>query len=148
MIGDVVEDREVSARLEHDRDVGEVGTAVGERGQHRDLDVRVTEPAVGQARPQNRMHLRHVRAPEHESVGRLEVVVAPHRLVHAERPHEGVGSGRHAVSRIGVQIVGTEAGTHELGCCVAFPHRPLTRAEHADGSGAFVLQRPVLRGPP
>ena len=140
VIGDVVEDREISARLEHDRDVGEVGAAVGERGQHRDLDVRVAEPAVGQARPQNRMHLRHVRAPEHERVGRLEIVVAAHRFVHAEGAHECVGRRRHAMACVGVEIVGAKAGPHQLGGGVAFPYGPLARAEHADRSRSLLLQ--------
>ena len=140
VIGDIVEDREVGAGLEHDRDVGEIGTAIGECGQHRDLDVRMAEPAVGQARPQDRMHLRHVRAPEHERVGRLEIVVAAHRLVHAEGTHECVGCGRHAVARVGIEIVGAKTRTHQLGGGVAFPHRPLARAEHAEGGRTFLLQ--------
>ena len=38
--------------------------------------------------PQDRVHLGHVGAPQHEGVGLLDVVVAAHRLVDAEGAHE------------------------------------------------------------
>ena len=120
VVGDVVEDRQIRARLEDDRHVGQIHAAMGEGRQHRDLDMRMAEPAVGQPRPQDRVHLGHVRAPQHEGVGSLEIVVAAHRLVHAECPHEGVGGRRHAVARIGIEVVGAEAGPHQLGRGIAF----------------------------
>ena len=113
---------------------------MGEGRQHRDLDMRVAEPAVGQARPQDRMHLGHVRAPQHEGVGVLEIVVAAHRLVHAEGAHEGVGGRRHAVAGVGVEIVGAEAGAHQLGRGIALEDRPLAGAEHADRRRPLFLQ--------
>ena len=145
VVGDVVEDRKIGARLEDDRDVGEVHAAMREGRQHRDLDMRVAEPAIGQARPQDRMHLGHVRAPEHEGVGVLEIVVAPHRLVHAEGAHEGVGRRRHAVAGIGIEIVGAEAGPHQLGRGIAFENRPLAGAEHAERRRPLFLQHPLQR---
>ena len=85
------------------------------------------------------MHLRHVRAPQHERIGSLDVVVAAHRLVDAERAHEA-GDGRgHAVARIGIEVVGAEAGLEELGGGVALPDRPLAGAEHADRRWAALL---------
>ena len=140
VVGDVVEDRQIGARLEDDRDVGEVHAAVGEGRQHRDLDMRMAQPAVGQPRPQDRMHLGHVRAPQHEGVGVLEIVVAAHRLVHAEGAHEGIGRRRHAVARVGVEIVRAEAGAHQLGRGIALKNRPLAGAEHADGCRPLFLQ--------
>ena len=86
------------------------------------------------------MHLGHVRAPQHESVGSLEVVVTSHRLVDAERTHEAGRGGRHAVARIGIDIVRTKAGFEQFDGRVAFPHRPLTGAEHADSGGTLLLQ--------
>ena len=140
VIGDVVQDREIRARLEDDRDIGEVGAAVGEGREHGDLHMRMAEPAVGEARPQDRVHLRHVRAPQHERVGGLEIVVAAHRLVHAEGAHEGDGGGRHAVARIGIEIVGAEAGAHQFRRGIALEDRPLPGAEHADRGRALLLQ--------
>ena len=47
VVGDVVQDREVRARLEDHRDVGEIGAAVLEGREHRDLHVRLAQAAVG-----------------------------------------------------------------------------------------------------
>ena len=88
MVGNGIEDREIGLRLEHHLDVGEVERAVLEGREHGDAHVRRAEPAVGDPAPQDRVHLRHVRAPQHEGVGGLEIVVAAHRLVHAEAAHE------------------------------------------------------------
>src|SRR3546814_255881 len=143
VVGDVVHDREIAAGAEHDRQVGEVGAAVGEGGEHRHADVRVAETAVGDARPQDGMHLRHVRAPQHEGVGRLEIVVAAHRLVDAESADEGDRGRGHAMAGIGVEVVGTQAGAHELGCRIALPDGPLAGAEHADGGRPLGGQRPL-----
>jgi hypothetical protein len=62
-VGDVVQDREVRLRREGEREVGEIVAAVLVSGQHGHLHVRMPEPAVGHALPQDRMHLRHVGAP-------------------------------------------------------------------------------------
>ena len=80
------------------------------------------------------MHLCHVRAPQHESIGDFEVVVATHRLVHPERPHEAHSSRRHAMARVRIEIVGAETGLEQLVRRVAFPDRPLARPEHADAA--------------
>ena len=141
VVGDGVEDREIGLRLEHHLDVGEIERAVLEGREHRDADMRRAQPAVGDPAPQDRVHLRHVRAPQHECVGDLEVVVAAHRLVHAERPHEAHDSRRHAVARVGIEIVGAEAGLEQLVGGIAFPDRPLARAEHADAGRASLFQR-------
>ena len=148
VVGDVIEDGEVGARLEYDRNVGEIHAAMGEGRQHRDLDMRMAEPAVGQTRPQDRMHLGHVRAPEHEGIGGLEIVVAAHRLVHAEGPHEGVGGGRHAVAGIGIEIVGAEAGTHQLGRGIAFKIVHWPEPNMPTAVGPFVLQHLLYAGRP
>ena len=47
------------------------------------------------------------------------------------------GGGRHAVAGVGVEIVGAEAGPHQLGRGIALEDRPLARAEHADGGRPF-----------
>ena len=100
VVGDGVEDREIGLRLEHHADVGEIERAVLEGREHGDAHMRRGEPAVGHPRPQDRMHLGHVRAPQHERVGRLDVVVAAHRLVDAEGAHEARDRRRHAVARV------------------------------------------------
>ena len=97
--------------------------------------------AVGEARPQDRVHLRHIRAPQYEGVGKLEIIVATHRLVDAEGADEACDRGRHAVARIRVQIVRAETALEKLGGGVAFPDRPLAGAEHADGGRAGGFER-------
>ena len=140
VVGDGVEDDEVRLRLEHHRDVGQLERAMLEGGQHRHLDMRIRQPPIGDARPQDRMHLRHVRAPQDERVGGLEVVVAAHRLVDAERTHEAGRSRCHAMARIGIEVVGAEAALEKLGGRVPLPDRPLAGAEHADRRGAALLE--------
>ena len=146
VVGDVVQDRQIRARLEHDRDIGEIRASVRERGKHRHLHMRVAQSPVGKPRPQDRMHLGHVRAPQHERVRRLEIIVAAHRLVHAEGAHEGDRRGRHAVAGIRIKVVGAKAGPHQLGGGVAFIDRPLTRAEHAECGRTLVLQHRLGAG--
>ena len=137
VVGDGVEDDEIGLRREHHLDVGEIERAVLERREHRDADMRRAQPAIGDPAPEDRVHLRHVRAPQHECIGDLEVVVAAHRLVHAKRPHEAHDSRRHAMARVGIEIVGAEAGLEQLVGRITFPDRPLARSEHADTGRAF-----------
>ena len=70
----------------------------------------------------------------------LEVIVAPHRLVHAEGPDEGDGRRGHAMAGVRIEVVGAEARPHQLRRGVALENRPLSRAEHADRVRAFLLQ--------
>ena len=132
VVGDVVEDRQVGLRREDHAVVGQFERPVLEGRQHVHLAALVGQPPIGQARPQDRVHLGHVRPPQHEGVGVLEVVVAAHRLVDAEGAYEAGDCRCHAMAGIGVDVVGAEAGLPQLGRGVAFPHRPLSRAEHAD----------------
>ena len=140
VVGDVVEDHEIGLRGEHHRDVGELEIAVLEGREHGHLDVRRGQAAVGHPGPEDRVHLRHVGAPQHERVGRLDVVVAAHRLVHAEGAHEARDRGRHAVPGVGVEVVGAEARLHQLDRGVALPDGPLAGAEHADRARPLVAQ--------
>ena len=141
VVGDVVEDDQVGLRLEHHGQVGQLEAAVLEGGQHRDLDLRRAEPAVGDPRPEHRMHLGHVRAPEDEAVGGLDIVVAAHRLVHAEAAHEAHHRRGHAVAGVGVDVVAAQAGLEQLVRRIAFPDRPLAGAEHADRLRSLGLER-------
>ena len=86
------------------------------------------------------MHLGHVGAPQHEGVGLLDVVVAAHGFIHAEGTHEAHYRGGHAVTGIGIQVVGAQACLHQLGGGIAFPDGPLAGAEHADGGRALLFQ--------
>ena len=125
VVGDVVEDQQIGLRFEHQRDIGQVEAAVLEGGQHGDLGVRMAEATISDPAPEDGVHFGHVRAPQHEGVGDLDVVVAAHRLVHAEGTHEAHHRRSHAVARVGVDVVGAETGLHQLVGGVAFPHRPL-----------------------
>ncbi len=141
VVADVVEDRQVGLRLEDHRVVGELVRAMLEGRQHVHFTARMGQAAVGDAAPQDGVHLGHVRAPQHEGVGVLDVVVAAHRLVDAEGAHEADHRRGHAVARIGVEVVAAEARLHQLGGGVALPDRPLARAEHRDRLRAVLLQR-------
>jgi hypothetical protein len=140
-MGDEVEDREVGVGREDDVEVGELVAAMLVGRQHRDPDVRVLQAPVGDPGPEDRVHLGHVRAPHDEGVGVLAVVVAAHRLVHAEAAHESGHRGGHAVARVRVEVVRAEAGLVELRRGVALPDRPLARAEHADRGRAALAER-------
>ena len=141
VVRDEVEDREVGIRREDHVQVRELVPAVLIGREHGDLDVRVLQAPVGDPRPQDRVHLGHVRAPHDERVGRLDVVVAAHRLVHAERAHEAGHRRGHAVAGVRVEVVRPEPGLQQLRRGVALPHRPLARAEHADGGRAALRER-------
>ena len=88
VIGDGVQNREIGLRRENDLQVCKIEGAMLECRKHRNANMRRAEPAISHPAPEDRVHLCHVRAPQHESIGGFEVVVATHRLVHAERPHE------------------------------------------------------------
>ena len=98
------------------------------------------EPSVGDAAPQNRVHLGHVGAPQHKGIGVLKVVVATHRLVNAKGAHETRYRAGHAVARVGVDVVGAKPRLEQFGSGITFPDRPLARAKHADGFGAIGLE--------
>ena len=130
VVADVVQDREVGLRLEDHAVVGQLKRAMFEGRQHVHFTAGAGEATVGDAGPQDRVHLGHVRTPQHEGIGILDVVIAPHRLVHAKGAHEPGDCGGHAVAGVGVDIVGAEPRLVELGGGVAFPNRPLPGAEH------------------
>lgn len=130
VVGDIVENHHVGIGRHHHGDVGQIEAAVLEGGEHRHLGIRVGEPAVGDPGPEDRMHLRHVGAPQHEGVGGFDVVIHAHRLVGAEGAHEGEHRRGHAVPRVGVDVVGAQPGLEQLAGGVALPDRPLAGAEH------------------
>ena len=139
VVADVVEDGQVGLRLEDHAVVGQLEAAVLEGGEHMHFAALVGQAAVGDAAPQHRVHLGHVRAPEHEGVGLLDVVIAAHRLVDAEGAHEADHRRGHAVAGVGVDVVGAQAGLVQLGGGVAFPDGPLAGAEHGDRVRAVIL---------
>jgi hypothetical protein len=87
VVGDGVEDVEIGLRREHHADIGEVEGAVLEGREHGNAHMRGGQAAVGHPRPQDRVHLRHVGAPQHERVGGFDVVIAAGGLVDAEGAH-------------------------------------------------------------
>ena len=95
---------------------------------------------VGDACPKHRVHLGHVRAPQHEGVGLLDVVVTAHRFVDAKAAHEAGDCRSHAVARVRVDVVGAEAGLVQLGRRVALPDGVLPRGEDADAARTIRFQ--------
>src|SRR5262245_6647855 len=112
-----------------------------ERGKYRNANMRRAQPAISDPAPENRVHLRHVRAPQHESIGRLEIVIATHGLVHAEGPHESHDGRRHTMPCIWIDVVGSEAGLEQFVGGIAFPDRPLARSKHANTGRPALCKR-------
>ncbi len=105
VVGNVVGNCQIGLRFEHHAIVGQFEIAIVERRQHMHLAPGLGQPGVGQPRPENGVHLRHVGAPEHEDIRMLEIVVAAHRLVDAEGAHEGAHGRGHAMPSVGFQAV-------------------------------------------
>ncbi|MNZ60499.1 hypothetical protein D3C78_785700 [compost metagenome] len=141
VVGDVVQYHQVGLGLESQLQIGQLVRAMLERGQHGHLHIGRAQAAVRHTGPEHRVHLRHVRAPEHEGIGGFDVVIAAHGLVHAESAHETRHGRCHAVARIRVDVVGAKAALEQLGGGIAFPDRPLARTEHAHGCRPLVLDR-------
>jgi len=121
--GDVVKDHQIRMGGEDDRVVRQLEATVLEGGEHVDLTPRLGQAGVGQARPQDGVHLGHVGTPEHEDVRVFQVVVATHGLVDAEGADEGHHGGGHAVPGVGVQVVGAYCYCSGLGLSVKFTCR-------------------------
>ena len=139
VVRDVVQDRQVGLRREDHAVVGQLERAVLKGRQYVHFSARLGQAGVGQTRPQDWVHLGHVRTPEHKGVCMLEVVIAAHRFVDTKGPDERSHGRGHAVTCVGVDVVRPQTGLHELGSGIAFPDSPLTRAEHGDGCRAFGL---------
>ena len=82
------------------------------------------------------MHLGHVGPPGDNGIGQFDVVVAARGFVDPEGLHKPGNGGRHAVAGVGVQVVGSEAGFHQLGHRVPFLNCVLAGTEDADAGGA------------
>ncbi len=145
VVGDVIEYRQVGLRHEHHVVVAQIEAAMLESRQHVHLAAFPGETRIGEARPQDRVHLGHVGAPQHEHIGVLQVVITAHRLIRAEAADEGRHGGGHAVARIGIDVVGAETGLVQLGGGIALEHGPLAGAEHAH-TGTEFLRRLALVG--
>ncbi len=140
VVGDIVEDRQIGLGREDDAVIRQFEAAVLESGEHVHLHIRVGEAAIGHPRPEDGVHLGHVGAPQHEGIGLLDIVIAAHRLVHAEGTHKADDRGGHAVASIGIDVVGTETCLHQLGGGVTFPDGPLAGTEHANGCRPLLFQ--------
>ncbi|MNG65590.1 hypothetical protein D3C79_238580 [compost metagenome] len=140
VVGDVVHDRQIGLRREHHAVIRQFEAAVLIRRQHRHVDLLVAQTAIGNARPQDRVHFRHVGAPQHEGVGLLDIVIAAHRLVHAEGAHKAHHRRSHAMAGVRIQVIGAQPGFEQFGGGIAFPHRPLAGAEHTHRVGPLLLQ--------
>ena len=150
IVGDVVEDRQVGLGLKDNAMIGQLEAAMFKGGQYMDLAARPGQTGVGQARPEDGVVLGHVRPPQDEGVGVLEIVVAAHRLVGAEGAHETDHGGGHAMARIRVDVVGAEARLVKFGGGITLVNGPLAGAKHAHPRGdllrrlALVLLQALL----
>ena len=88
VVSDVVEDHQVRLWRKHHPVVRQLKATVLEGGQHGDVNIRIGETTVGDARPEDRVHFRHVGAPQNKRIGMLDIVVAAHRFVHAKGTHK------------------------------------------------------------
>ena len=140
VIGNVIKNCQIRLRRENHRNVGQLVGAVLEGRQHSNLDALIRQFTVSDTRPQNRVHLGHIRPPEHEGIGMLDIVVAAHRLVDTKGAHEAGNCRGHTVARIGIEVVGAEASFHQFGSGIALPNGPLARTEHGEAIRALGLQ--------
>ena len=88
VVRDVVEDHQIGLRREDHTVIRQLKAAVLESGENCDVDVRIGQTTVGDARPQDRVHLRHIRAPQDEGIGMFDIVIAAHRFIHTEGTHK------------------------------------------------------------
>ncbi len=121
VVRNVIQDHHVRLRRGHHWNVRQIEAAMLECRQYSHFDMGCTEAATREPCPKDGMHLAHVRAPENERIGVLEIIVTPHRLIDAEGSHETANRRRHAVTGVGINIVGAEAGLIEFGGRIAFP---------------------------
>ena len=125
VIGNVIEDDNVGIGLHYHRQIGQFERSMLEHRQHCHLGALVRQAPIGNPGPEDRMHFRHVCAPEHEGIGMFDIVIHAHWLIGAKGPHEARYRRGHAVSCVGIDIVGPEASLEQLECRVTFPDRPL-----------------------
>ena len=88
VVRDVVEDHQIGLRREDHTVIRQLKAAVLEGGENRDVNIRIGQTTVGDARPQDRVHLRHIRAPQDEGIGMFDIVIAAHRFIHTEGTHK------------------------------------------------------------
>jgi hypothetical protein len=100
-------------------------------------------PLLQHAGEEHRVHLGHVVAPQHEDVGVVDVLVAPHGLVHAEGGHEAGHGAGHAEPGVRLHVVGAEPALEELRGDVAVGDRPLPGA--VDGHAVLAVVAMVSR---
>ena len=101
----------------------------------------LTRLGLQDAAEEHRVHLRHVVAPQDEVVASVEVLVAAHRLVALELREESRHRARHAEPRVGFEVVAAQPALHPFQRRVAVEDGPLSRAVHAHGAGAVLVER-------
>ena len=104
------------------------------------LTAFLSQTGIGNTRPQNRVHFCHIGTPEHEGISMFQVIIATHRFINTETAHKCAHSRSHTVACIRIQIIGTETCFNHLGCRIAFPECPLTRAKHTHSSRSLLFQ--------
>jgi len=122
-----IREGEVCVRLENSHDIcGLIAAAVQKGLQADDLDVGILVLPLHHPRVEDRMRLSKVRAPNKKGIGEFNIVVTPHRLIHA-KGREETGHGRgHAEARIALDVVGANPRLHQFIDGVAFKDRCLT----------------------
>ncbi len=92
VVGDVVGDRQIGLRGKNHIIVGQLKAAMPEGRQHMHLATGFGQTRVGQTRPQDRVHLGHIGAPQNKHIGMFQIVITAHRLVNAKGAHKGAHS--------------------------------------------------------
>ena len=141
VVGNKISDCQVTLRGKYDAIISQFERAMIISRHHVNSYVWVAQTVVGQAGPQNRVHLGHIGAPQNEGIRVFKIVVAAHGLVDTEAAHESAHSRRHTMARVGIEIIGTEPGFHQFRCRIPLHHCPLPRTEHTDAGRSFLLQR-------
>jgi len=140
---DVIEDRQIAVGFEDDFQIRAVGAHVAKGRQVDHAYVGIAHAPVHDPRPQHRMHLGHVRAPQDHRLRVLDVVVVTRRLVGAEGAVEGGHRAGHAVAGIRIHHIGPEACLEQLVHRIAFLDRPLPGSETGDPLGTLLRIGPA-----
>jgi hypothetical protein len=143
LAGDVVEDGKIGLGLEDDFLVRQIGGAIAEGGEVDHPIIGVGQTFVGDPRPQHRVHLRHVGAPQHHRVGELDIVVAARRLIDAKGLDKAGDCRGHAVTGVGVDVVGAPTGFEQLDGGVTLLDGVLSRPHDPHSGGPQLTVDPL-----
>ena len=138
VVRNAVRNGQIGARTEQQNLIGACRSSGFHRSNVDMANAFILKLMRGESRIEHRMCLCHVGAPGNEDVGIVEVLIATGRLVGLEHVHEADNGARHAHARVGINIVGKQAGLPEFRGKVAFRNRLLATAPKRQAALVFL----------